>query len=343
MTDPTDHRPLVTFALIAFNQEKYIGEAVESAFSQTYEPLEIILSDDFSSDKTYAHMKELANKYFGRHKVILRRNCKNLGLADHINNVMAASTGRLIVIAAGDDISVPERTSTLTNYWLSNGKFSGSIYSNFRSISEEGALYPHSKRLEPFKTKLSDKNISMLNNFSGISGCSHAWTRDVFDIFGPLNSNVAHEDVSIPLRSLLIGSVGFLPKELVYYRKTSGSITRKKFSSSNERFAKMAAYWEGRIAMFEQLSSDMDKIRKLKSVPAEDLNWLGAQSTKARKYAHQQSKLYKSKFLYRMAVSINPLSALSLRDRIKWIIISIFPIVYGKYRREYRNLPLEQR
>ena len=44
----TAARPLVTFALFAYNQEKYIREAVEGAFSQTYEPLEIILSDDYS-------------------------------------------------------------------------------------------------------------------------------------------------------------------------------------------------------------------------------------------------------------------------------------------------------
>lgn len=53
-TPPTalDH-PLVTFALLAYSQEKYIREAVEGAFAQTYEPLEIILSDDCSSDRTY--------------------------------------------------------------------------------------------------------------------------------------------------------------------------------------------------------------------------------------------------------------------------------------------------
>jgi len=51
MTETTD-RPLVTFALVAYNQEQYIREAVEGAFAQTYEPLEIILSDDCSSDRT---------------------------------------------------------------------------------------------------------------------------------------------------------------------------------------------------------------------------------------------------------------------------------------------------
>lgn len=38
-----EERPLVTFALFAYNQEKYIRRAVVGAFSQTYEPLEIIM------------------------------------------------------------------------------------------------------------------------------------------------------------------------------------------------------------------------------------------------------------------------------------------------------------
>lgn len=39
-------KPLVTFALFAYNQEKFIKEAVEAVFAQTYQPLEIIISDD---------------------------------------------------------------------------------------------------------------------------------------------------------------------------------------------------------------------------------------------------------------------------------------------------------
>jgi len=49
----------VTFALFAYNQEKYIREEVEGAFSQTYQPLEIIWSDDCSSDRTFAPAAEL--------------------------------------------------------------------------------------------------------------------------------------------------------------------------------------------------------------------------------------------------------------------------------------------
>jgi len=82
MTHPG--RPLVTFALFAYNQEKYIREAVDVAFSQTYQPLEIILSDDCSSDRTFEIMQEMAAAYVGPHDVRVRQSEVNRGLIDHV-------------------------------------------------------------------------------------------------------------------------------------------------------------------------------------------------------------------------------------------------------------------
>jgi glycosyltransferase involved in cell wall biosynthesis len=66
-----DTPPLVSFIVVAYNQDKYIKEAVLGAFSQTYQPLEIILSDDGSSDLTFEIMQDMVEKYVGPHKIIL--------------------------------------------------------------------------------------------------------------------------------------------------------------------------------------------------------------------------------------------------------------------------------
>ncbi len=72
MTENNPDRPLLTFILLAYNQERYIAEAVEGALGQTYSPLEIILSDDCSGDRTFELMKEAADEYRGPHEVIVR-------------------------------------------------------------------------------------------------------------------------------------------------------------------------------------------------------------------------------------------------------------------------------
>lgn len=81
---PVTQNPLVTYIVVAYNQEQLVREAVQSAFAQNYTPLEIILSDDCSSDRTFDIMQELALNYEGRHSVKVVQNSENLGLFDHI-------------------------------------------------------------------------------------------------------------------------------------------------------------------------------------------------------------------------------------------------------------------
>jgi glycosyltransferase involved in cell wall biosynthesis len=90
-------RPLVPFALFAFNQEKYIREAVEGESTQTYSPLEIILSDDCSSDRTFEIMEEMAREYQGLHLVKVRRTAKNYGVIDHVISIARVSNGDLLI------------------------------------------------------------------------------------------------------------------------------------------------------------------------------------------------------------------------------------------------------
>ena len=54
-------KPLVTVILTAYNQEKYIGETLESVFSQTYTNLELIVIDNASTDDTFTVIKAAEN------------------------------------------------------------------------------------------------------------------------------------------------------------------------------------------------------------------------------------------------------------------------------------------
>ncbi len=54
--------PLVSVIIPAFNSEKYIEQAINSAISQTYQNLEIIVVDDGSTDRTLEIVKQLSEK-----------------------------------------------------------------------------------------------------------------------------------------------------------------------------------------------------------------------------------------------------------------------------------------
>jgi glycosyltransferase involved in cell wall biosynthesis len=224
-------RPLITFVLFAYNQERFIREAVEGALSQTYSPLEIILSDDCSLDRTYDVMQKMTAEYKGPHKIILNRNEKNLGIGQHINQVMDLSHGELIVVAAGDDISLPYRTLEIFQAWINSGKKAFSIDSDIKWIDENGNDFqkPFTKRLPlPKEHQLL---IFSKTLYSHIHGSSHAWNRKVFDEFGLLPSIIL-EDTAIPARSMILGDVLQIDKHLIKYRIHGDNIwtPTKKFS-----------------------------------------------------------------------------------------------------------------
>ncbi len=58
-----------------------------------------------------------------------------------------------------------------------------------------------------------------------VTGSSHAWNREVFDFFGPLGDQVVSEDVVIPFRSLLLGTIKYIDEPLVLRRFTGSNLT----------------------------------------------------------------------------------------------------------------------
>jgi glycosyltransferase involved in cell wall biosynthesis len=208
-------RPLVTFALFAYNQARFVREAVMAAFAQTYSPLLIVLSDDCSRDDTFAIMEEMVAAYRGPHRVVLNRNPVNLNVGRHINRVMELVEGELIVPAAADDISEPHRTEVVVERWLASGKRAMSLHSATRHIDEDGQdlgvkPFPHPERL-------GDRD-HVARHALGVLGASHCFAREIFTRFGPLLPEVVNEDVALPLRSVLLGDIVYIDEPLVRYR-----------------------------------------------------------------------------------------------------------------------------
>jgi glycosyltransferase involved in cell wall biosynthesis len=237
MTDTT--RPLVTFALFAYNQEKYIREAVEGAFSQTYEPLEIILSDDCSSDRTFEIMQEMAAAYEGPHQVRVRRNDCNVGTALHVQLAFEESKGELFVVAAGDDISFAKRVSSICSTWEQAGRPIGAIHSG-RETFIEGS--PESLKVIPLKRNKYSNNILECyarGMWLPAAAPTCAYTRDIFDRFDPLLGGSIIEDLPLMLRVALIGKFVECEEALVKQRihsQNSGTGYTHRLPSSWNRF-----------------------------------------------------------------------------------------------------------
>ncbi len=204
-------QPLITLMLIAHNQEALVREAICGAFSQDYSPLEIILSDDASTDGTFQIMEAMAASYVGPHRVILNRNPRNAGLVGHVNRVMELSSGELIVAAAGDDVSLPNRVTETFNLWQENDRRPDMLYFNYEPIGD----HPYPYDVEPAKHSLE---FQLQSGGARLKGATAAWTKRLWGLFGPIPPGINAEDKIIPFRAILSGGIVCKDIPVIRYR-----------------------------------------------------------------------------------------------------------------------------
>ncbi len=222
MKESIKDKPLVSFCLLTYNQENFIEEALEAALKQSYSPLEIIISDDCSTDKTRDVINEIVKNYKGDHKINVNFNKVNLGLAAHFSKVcMEVASGEYIIVAAGDDISFPERTSKSVKFLKEHPD---SYIADFGVdyIDENGTVISRKSRTMDSEFNLND---FLSGTKMGTMGCSRIYRKKLFDFFGALDPLCPTEDTTGVLRGLLIGKIWVLKEKVLFYRIHASSIS----------------------------------------------------------------------------------------------------------------------
>lgn len=216
-------RPLLSVLLIAYNQQATVAEAIAGALAQTWSPLEIIASDDASSDATLAAMQAAVAGYDGPHRVVLNRNPRNLGIGAHLSHLVTLSRGELLVVAAGDDVSLPQRCERVARAWLASGRRLDLIASALEDIDERGTAHA---RITPSDLASYRDAADWIARPPFVVGAAQAWTRRLFDRFGPLPEGVVAEDLLMVFRAIVSGGAMTIAEPLVRYRR--GGISRRR-------------------------------------------------------------------------------------------------------------------
>ena len=90
---------LISLVIPVYNVSDYLHRLKDTAVSQTYKELEIILVDDGSTDTT----GDICDEYSGRDSRIRVIHTPNRGVADARNTGIDVSNGSYIIFADGDD------------------------------------------------------------------------------------------------------------------------------------------------------------------------------------------------------------------------------------------------
>lgn len=138
-------RPKVSIVSISYNQDKYIRKALQGFVDQKVDfEIEIIISDDASTDDTQSIIKEYAEKYPNLFKPILRD--KNVGVQTNLVEALQMASGEYVALCEGDDFWVdPEKLSTQVDYMDKHTDYSVCFHKVsviYEDGSREDGVYP---------------------------------------------------------------------------------------------------------------------------------------------------------------------------------------------------------
>lgn len=221
--------PLVSLVITSYNRAGFIGKAIESALAQDYPRLEIIVSDNCSTDNT----DEVVSRYLEDPRLIYSVNDTNIGMLGNFEKAtVQLASGKFITYVSSDDylvnptfiseavarmtehpnvvmvhsINIAEYTKTnqfLVDYSYLHYKdtFYKKPYVGGREVFMS---YPSCHSISFGGTLLERERLLSLNVFEGI---------------------VLSGDIQVVLKLLLVGDAAFIDKKTYVARRHGGNAT----------------------------------------------------------------------------------------------------------------------
>lgn len=214
--------PLVSVAIITYNQKEFLQECIESILGQDYPNIEIVVADDASNDGSQEMLREYAKKYPG--KFLLRLAERNRGITANSNAAHFACTGKYIAWTGGDDLMFPQKISKQVAYMEGNPDCT-ICYHNldvFDSDTNE-TLYFFNDRL---KINGTIRESVKYGTFNG--ACSTMVRREKVPESGYNETIPVASDWLYWVDTLAGGgAINYLDEVLGRYRRHAGNVTRK--------------------------------------------------------------------------------------------------------------------
>lgn len=206
--------PLVSILIPAYNAQEWIADTLRSAIAQTWEPKEIIVVDDGSTDQTLAIAKEFASANV---RVVTQ---SNQGAAAARNKALSLSRGDYIQWLDADDLLAPDKIALqmkvaangCNKRALLSAPFGRFKYRYYRTQFIPTSLWKDQPAVDWLTHKLGE-NVYMQTATWLVS-------RELTDAAGPWNTQLLGDDDGEYFCRVLLASEGvrFVPEARVYYR-----------------------------------------------------------------------------------------------------------------------------
>ncbi|NTE05560.1 glycosyltransferase family 2 protein [Agrobacterium tumefaciens] len=231
---------LVSIVIPVYNRENYISECVNSALNQTYKNLEVIVTDNLSTDKTWQILIDLAKKD-SRLKIF--QNEQNIGPVRNWKKSIDLASGKYTNILWSDDILNPQFIEKAIVY-LENDENVGFVFTKAEIFSQTKAfsnieLFCTGANSGTYNSDTFIKGVFRTKTFEGKFPYSPACAlfrakalkkNTIVEITNNYNIDFSREAIGNDLLMYLLtcldySKFGFLNEILVYFRSHEGSIS----------------------------------------------------------------------------------------------------------------------
>ena len=212
-------KPLVSILIPAYNAEEWIAETIRSATAQTWQPTEVIVVDDGSSDRT----AEIARRFASNGATVV--SIKNQGAAAARNHAFGLSKGDYIQWLDADDLLAPDKIerqlATLrdsdSRRVLLSSPWANFNYRTRRAQFVSTSLWHDLSPVDWLLRKMSE-NLHMQT-------ATWLTSRELAESAGPWDTRLIGDDDGEYYCRVLLASQGtrFVPEAKVFYRITSSN------------------------------------------------------------------------------------------------------------------------
>lgn len=211
--------PLVSIVIPSYNKERFLAAAIDSALSQTYPSIEVVVVDDGSTDASI----EVAERYADRIQLI---RIENSGVSAARNAGIMAAHGDYIGLVDADDLIDQDCIEARVAILQSDPDL-GVCVGAFRSVDESGATLDESdsKRATPD----GDQFRHAVRMNWGVT-CGALYRRRALDLCGMFDPLIrVCEDWDLLIRLSRRFRFHYDPKPRASYRMVAGSLSRGLF------------------------------------------------------------------------------------------------------------------
>ncbi len=216
--------PLVSVAMCTYNGAAYIKAQLETIITQTYLNLEIVITDDGSTDNTVQVIKEMQTN---DPRIKFFQNEKNLGYNKNFEKTFASCQGDYIAIADQDDIWEVNKIECMMKEWPEGSLFVYSLSGNFSNND----FVNRKPAADVVYTNIDDVHKLVFN--SPVHGHACMFTKELLLLCVPFPADIFY-DWWMSMHAAATGYIGCIPKTLTWHRVHDSNSSRQIMSVKNK-------------------------------------------------------------------------------------------------------------